>query len=346
MLPVDKITLILAVLSTTILLLLLLQDVGAVLGLSTLSNGFSGGPEDANSYWPTKLDDDLYQEMIVLGFQPVGTYWEQLPFTRRLEEFVFTRPQEKCFGILYANDQIMPRRASFFTVFETGGVVFTKNYCGGVEIQEGDFLATGAGPDSERHLPPPPAPANSSWRPIVFCLAAGLLVATLVNGWWLNSEQRVVLRVLSGLAIFATLLPVRLRVATPRGPEPANLELRVPLAETLGRHRLNVNLLIAEGQQLPAAFDGEEFLVAQKRYCRHPRLRMQHVSAMATLLVAKLIVLAPLPTLFFWSLGGRHPLPWGVLLAEGLVGLYLRYGCSTARVVSILRSLTGDGPGS
>jgi hypothetical protein len=58
---------------------------------------------------------------------------------------------------------------------------------------------------------------------------------------------------------------------------------------------------------------------------------------MRTLLGIKLIIMAPLPAIFFCSLGVHHPLPWSVLLVEGLVGLYLRYGCSSATVVNILR---------
>jgi len=341
--PQDPITLALALLSTLILIRLLLPNILAVLGLSTLKNGFAGGPEDANSYWPSKIDEHLYQEMLALGFQPEGTYWEQLPFTRRFEEFVFTRPGENCFGLLYPNDQIMPRRGSFLTVFETGGVVFTKNYCGGVEVQEGDFLATGGRTELARHLPPPSrAPAYSSWKPILFCLAAGLLMVTLVSDSdrWLSSDQRVMLRVLSGLAVLSTLFQIRLRRAAPPSParQPRDLDLRIPLAETLARHRLNVNRLIAEGQQLPAVFDGEEFIATQQRYYRHPRLRRQHQLSMGTLLLGKLIVLAPLPAVFFYSLGVRDPLPWSVLLVEGVMGLNLRYGCSSAKVVNILRS--------
>jgi hypothetical protein len=94
---------------------------------------------------------------------------------------------------------------------------------------------------------------------------------------------------------------------------------------------------MAQGQQLPALFDCHEFLATQQRYYRHPRLRRQRQSSMWTLLLCKLIVLAPLPTIFFCSLGVRDPLPWSVLLVEGLVGLYLRYGCSSATVLNILR---------
>jgi hypothetical protein len=336
----DTITLALAILSTLILIRLLLPNIFAVLGLTPLKNGFAGGPEDANSYWPSKIDDDLYKEMLALGFQPEGTYWEQLPFTRRFEEFVFTRPGEKCFGLLYPNDQIMPRRGSFLTVFETGGVVFTKNYCGGVEVQESDFLATGGRTDPARDLPPPSAPACSPWKPIVFCLAVGLLIVALVPGSdrWMSSDQRVMLRVL-GCAVIGMLLQIRPQRAAPRRPEPQpdDLDVRIPLAETLARHRLNVNRFLAQGQQLPAVFDGDEFIATQKRYHRHPRLRRQWQTSMGTLLGGKLILLAPLPTIFFCSLGVHDPLPWSILLVEGLVGLYLRYRCSSATVLNILR---------
>jgi hypothetical protein len=118
---------------------------------------------------------------------------------------------------------------------------------------------------------------------------------------------------------------------------PDDPDLRISLAETLARHRLNVNRLIAAGQQMPAVFDSAEFSATQQRYYRHPRIRIQLQSAMWTLLLIKLAVLALLPAIFFWRLGVRDPLPWSVLLVEGLVGLYLRYGCSSATVVNMLR---------
>ena len=336
--PPQEITLALAFLSTLILIRLLLPNILAVLGLSPLKNGFAGGPEDANCYWPSRIDDDLYREMLALGFQPEGTYWEQHLLTRRFEEFVFTRPGEKCFGILYPNNQIMPRRGSFLTVFETGGVVFTKNYCGGVEVQEGDFLATGARTDPERDPPQPPAPAGSPWQRIVSCVAAGLLIVTLVSDsdCWQSSDQRVMLWVLGGLAVIGALLQFLLRRPVPPRParQPDDLDLRIPLAETLAKHRLNVSRLIAQGQQLPAFFNSHEFIATQQRYYYHPRFRGQ---LQWMLLACKLLVLAPLPAIFFYRLGAGDPLPWSVLLVEGLVGLYLRYGCSSATVVNILR---------
>jgi hypothetical protein len=100
-LPQDTIALALAIASTLILIRLLLPNVLAVFGLINLRNGFAGGPQDANGYWPSRIDDDMYREMLALGFEPEGTYWEQMPFTRRFEEFVFTRRGEHCFGLLY-----------------------------------------------------------------------------------------------------------------------------------------------------------------------------------------------------------------------------------------------------
>ncbi len=342
--PQDTLTLTLAILSTLILIRLLLPNIFAVLGLITLKNAFAGGPDDAYSYWPSRIDDDLYQEMLALGFQPVGTCWEQLPFTRRFEEFVFTRPGEKCFGVLLPNDQIMPRRGWFLTVFETGGVVFTKNYCGGIEVQEGDLLATGARTDPVRDLPPQPeAPPRSSWKSIVFCLAVGLLLLMLLSDsdGEMSFYERVMLGVLSGVVLIGVLLQILPQAAALHRParQPGDLDLRIPLAETLARHRLNVNRLLAQGQQLPAVFDAHEFLATQQRYYRHPTLRSQLQSAMCILLLGKMMLLAPLPAILFYSLGAGDPLPWSLLLVEGLVGLYLRYGCSSATVVNILRGI-------
>jgi hypothetical protein len=342
--PQDTVTLALAVLAALILLRLLLPNILVVLGLINLRCGFTGGPEDANAYWPYRIDDDLYREMLALGFQPLGTYWEELPFSRRFEEFVFTRPGEKCFGLLYPNNQIMPRRGSFLTVFETGGVVFSKNYCGGVRICESDFLATGQQADPERPLPPPaPVQAGTPWPALLSFLVAGLALAALVRGPgdWLGSDQGVALCLLGAVAAIGGLVLFRPRTATPPEPacEPADIDSRTTLAEALTRHRLNVNRLMAAGQQMPVVFDTEEFIATQRRYHGHPRLRQQFQGAMWILLLSKLTVLAPLPAFVFYRFGVRDPLPWIVLLGEGLVGLYLRYGCSSADVLNMLRGM-------
>jgi hypothetical protein len=349
-LPQDTTALALAIASTLTVIWLLLPNILAVVGLINVRNGIAGGPQDADGYCTSRIDEDMYREMLALGFQPEGIYREQMPFGRRFEEFVFTRRGEQCFGVLYPNDQIMPRRGSFITVFETGGVVFTKNYCGGVEIQQDDFLATGARTDPACDPAPPPAAARSLSPWMGVCLAAGLLTLTLVNvsGGWPTSGQRFVLGTVSGLvsaiAAIVTLVQSLPRGSPPRParPQPADLDLRIPLAETLARHRLNVNRLIAGGQELPPVFNAEEFVATQLRYHRHPRLRRAFQSAMLALLLMKLSVLAPLPAILLYTRGADDPLPWTVLLVEGLAGLYLRYGCSSATVVKTLRGVGRD----
>src|SRR5579859_5228890 len=111
---------VLAVVAVLIVVRLCLPNVFIVLGRSPLQNGFSGGPEGVSAYWLNNVDESLHEEMLALGFQPLGVYWEQMPFTRRFTEYVFNRPGTNSYGILYPNDQILPRRASFFTVFLSG----------------------------------------------------------------------------------------------------------------------------------------------------------------------------------------------------------------------------------
>jgi hypothetical protein len=337
----DTFTLVLALVSVLIVIRLLLPEILVLLGRNPVQNGMAGDSEDADLYWPTRLDGDLYQEMIALGFRPLGTYWEQMPFMRRFEEFVLHRPGEKCFGILYPNNQIMPRRASFFTVFETGGVAFTKNYSGGVEVQEGDFLAVGARTELVQDLPPATAAGtHSAWRMLLLAGAVGCLMLTFmpVSHGSLTADQRLMARVMCGIAILGALSHVRPVVNRPRRePRSEDLDVRIPLAETLARHRLNVDRLLAQGQQAPARFDADEFIYTQQRYHAHPRLRSQHQSSMAWLLRAKLIVLALLPGVLFARLGFQSALPWSALLVEGIIGLFLRYACSSATVIHVLR---------
>jgi hypothetical protein len=175
---------------------------------------------------------------------------------------------------------------------------------------------------------------------IVLAGAVGGLMLTFMQEGHpsLTSDQRVLVRVICGAIILGALSYVRPLVNSPRrasGLE--DLGVRIPLAETLARHRLNVNRLLAQGQQPPAGFDAHEFVATQQRHHAHPRLRREYRSAMSWLLWANLIVQAPLPGLLFARLGFQSALPWGALLVEGILGLFLRYGCSSATVVHVLR---------
>src|SRR5438105_8857674 len=111
-------TVVVAILSLLIVIWLILPNLLVLLGQSPVRNGWAGSAEDAGCHWLHGLDEDLYEGMAGLGFKPVGIYWEQMPTSHRFLEFVFARPGEPGYGVLYPNNQIMPRRASFLTVFQ------------------------------------------------------------------------------------------------------------------------------------------------------------------------------------------------------------------------------------
>jgi hypothetical protein len=299
----DVFTLVVAVLAAVIVFRLILPNLLVLLGKSPLRNGMAGGAEDASCYWLHQIDADLYEGMTTLGFKPLGVYWEQMPTSRRFVEVVFSRPGEPCYGMLYPNDQIMPRRASFLTVFASGAVVFTKNYRGGVEIDQADFRAEGV----QSLLPPRPPEEEAAPDP------SPETEATLVS--------------------FAG--PTARR---------ADLDQRASLVETLEWHLQNVAEFLDWGHPLPPAFDADGFLTAQHRYHAHPLLRRKYQATMGNLLRTKLAALSTAPMLLGWQLGVRHPLPWCVLLLEGLIGLYLRFGCSSAAKIRILRTLSVEKP--
>jgi hypothetical protein len=300
----DPFTLVVAVLSAVIVFWLILPNLLVLLGASPIRNGMAGGAEDASCYGLHDVDADLYEGITALGFKPVGVYWEKMmPTSRRFVEVVFSGPGEPCYGVLYPNHQIMPRRASFLTVFESGAVVFTKNYAGGVEIDQADFRAEGA-----QSLLPPQLPEDG---------------AAFDSSAWAQTRL----------------------VSSPRSAaRRTDLDLRASLADTLERHRQNVAEFLAVGHPLPPAFDADGFITAQHRYHAHPLLRGKYQASMGSLLQTKLVALSTAPLLLAWQLGVTHPVPWCVLLVEGLIGLYLRFGCSSATRIRILRTLSGEKP--
>jgi hypothetical protein len=158
-----------------------------------------------------------------------------------------------------------------------------------------------------------------------------------VADYALSADQLVLVRVMCGVVVLGALTYVRPVASAPRRErQPEDLALRIPLAETLARHRLNVDRLLAQGQRTPARFDADEFIATQQRYYAHPRLRRQRRSSMASLLQTKLITLGLLPGILFVYWGFDSVIPWSVLLAEGIFGLFLRYGCTSAMVINLL----------
>ena len=145
----EPLTVVVAVLAVLIAIWLCRGQILTAQGTIHLQNGFEGGADDVALHLLPKLDESHFKELTALGFRPLGIYWETMPGKRRFLEYVFVQDGENCFGIIYPTDQIMPRRASFLTVFPTGGVVFTKNNFGGLAVQEGNFIAGSVGETPE-----------------------------------------------------------------------------------------------------------------------------------------------------------------------------------------------------
>jgi hypothetical protein len=338
---------VIALLSLIIAVRLCLPNLLVVIGYSRLQCGFRGGPREVECYWLNDVDESLYQEMTALGFEPLGVYWEQMPFTRVYDEYVFVRRGDNCYGLLFPNHQIMARRGHFLTVFEDGAVVHTKNHAGGVEMDDPTFVA--GAPESIRTLPKPePAPEEpttdrprsaDNWLKYV-------LIPTLMLGLWATrfiEDSSSQTAVIFGLALAFAIVSYRVhgRHEMERlHPAEADKSIRLPLAEALTCHRNRVAGFLADGHRLPSAFDTDDFLEAQHRYHDHPRLWRLFQVCMLGILIGKLFMLTALPIGLGWYFGVIHWAPWTALLGTGLVGLWLRYGVTSARRLQMLGRIT------
>ena len=168
--PMEPVILILAVVSVLLAFWSCLPELWVLCRRPKIQNGFVGSPEEvAAGDCRHEVDEDLVEELAALRCQPVGLFWEKMKFGRIFHELVFANAKEPGFAILYPNRQIGPRRASFLTVFTSGAVVFTKNYSGGLEAHEDDFIAGGLKPPApplepvaEADAPPRQAPPSES----------------------------------------------------------------------------------------------------------------------------------------------------------------------------------------
>lgn len=134
--------------------------------------------------------------------------------------------------------------------------------------------------------------------------------------------------------------------ATPAEAPAEDLDYRAPLDEVLQVHRARVQRFVAAGRVPRVAADCELFLHIQQKYHEHPYLTSQHRSAELTNSMSYLFVLVAGPVVLGMSYGFDHPAPWLVLALEGVVGLAVRYGFSSAQKIAFLRRLGGDAPQS
>jgi len=333
--PDSLLALLLPVASVLLAAWLCLPELLMLLRGIRIQNGFTEGPEEVTRWWLHDLDEDLCRQVAGLGFQPVGIYWEKTPLGRLFHEFVFASPEDPGFAMLYPNKQILPRRATFMTVFTSGAVVFTKNYQGGVEVEEDDFLAGLAG----QPLPPPPTEAQPEARrqsgsAFLFHLALGVVVGLLSFVEFEN--QALAWTILGGGVVLVLAIWMCFQAPQEKPVPRLGLDHRSPLEEVLHEHRLRVAHFLRMGH-VPVPGNGQEsFLEVQRLYHQHHVVRRQFLSSLQGILWAKLVFFALVPGLLVSYLGLAHPAPWACLLAEGLAMAAVRLGLSSAAVIKLL----------
>jgi hypothetical protein len=306
-----------------------------------IQNGFDGGPEEAGRYWLHEIDEELRDEIGRLGFQPVGVYWEKADLGRTFHEYVFAGPANPGFAILYPNSQIMPRRAAFLTVFTSGAVVFTKNYKGGLEAEENDFLATAPGqPVPGTQEPDAPFAKPSVSIPMMVFHAGVALAAALL--FMDKFEEVAPAWICGGIGLFLAFSLLKVYAGAAEKPAPTeDAKFRVPLAVVLAEHRRHVAGFLQAGHVPVPGGGPESFIEIQRLYYAHPVTRRKFLNAEKTILGAKLVFFALGPGLLAYGLGLDNPAPWLCLLGEGLILAAIRYGVTSAGVIRLLDRMGG-----
>ncbi len=96
-------------------------------GCIRFRNGVYGGPAELEPEGKGELYASLYQQLIDLGFEPLGVYWEKVIWHHRSQEFAFVLRKENCQGIIFRLAGGDPR-VVLKTVFSNGAIVKTCNY--------------------------------------------------------------------------------------------------------------------------------------------------------------------------------------------------------------------------
>jgi len=120
-----------------------LPDVLFLLGLTRVRRGILGGPEAVRSGPGELVTDEIAEELDALGFVQAGLYWEQLPTHKLFRHPVFVSRKGDCFASVYRLINNDLPRVAFKTSFADGASVFTPNYVGGMEVDEGTLRAGG-----------------------------------------------------------------------------------------------------------------------------------------------------------------------------------------------------------
>jgi hypothetical protein len=101
-----------------------------------------GGPEDLAPEESDPVYADLYRQLTALEFEPLGFYYESIPFGPRFQVAMFGSRRLDCYASLSRLTRYDEVRLRFLSVFHGGGVILTKND-ETVEEQRGDYLRQG-----------------------------------------------------------------------------------------------------------------------------------------------------------------------------------------------------------
>jgi hypothetical protein len=120
-----------------------LPDMLFLLGLTRVRRGILGGPEAVRSGPGEVVTDEIAEQLDALGFVPAGLYWEQLPAHKLFRHPVFVSRKGDCFASVYRLFNNDSTRVAFKTAFADGAAVYTQNYNGGMEADEGSLRTGG-----------------------------------------------------------------------------------------------------------------------------------------------------------------------------------------------------------
>lgn len=102
----------------------------------------SGRPADLVPDGTERAYEDLYRQLIGLGFEPLGFYHERIPFGPQFRAAVLGSRRHACFAKLSRLTPYDDHRLRFLSVFDGNGVILTKNDEDVCQQQE-DYLRQG-----------------------------------------------------------------------------------------------------------------------------------------------------------------------------------------------------------
>jgi hypothetical protein len=108
-----------------------------VLGINQYRNGVFGGPEDLEPDDKSVRYQDVYYQLVHLGFEPLGLHWSTIGRTISTQTFVFSLPEVHCIATIYSRSDNL----YLVTGFEGNAALETTSVRTN-EIRSNDFWLT------------------------------------------------------------------------------------------------------------------------------------------------------------------------------------------------------------